>query len=490
MDDHAHEHHVEIIFVKKKGGHGAGHHGGAWKIAFADFMTAMMAFFLVLWIINATDKDTKTVIARYFNPVKLENPARAKKGVHGVDANNPISDENGDQIPGAKEADTKVGDKKDEKKDDKKKDDKKSDKDKDKEKDKDKNKAIPKPEPPKPVEVQPTMTEAALFADPYQSLNKIAAGSAALSPAASPNTGADDPTREAGATTVEAFRDPFKPVGPGATRDSSSLEADTPPPAPPNQQADIQPQKGDPTLSPEVVTKEAAPGETPNDKPAEKPAVELGTQPPATKPLERAQTSAANPPPAPGVTPSATPNPGPSPLSGAAGAVPAPTPSPGPSPLSGAAGATQLNAELVRQLGGLAKSPSAPNVDVKATSEGLLISVTDRLSFSMFAVGSAEPRAEVIKAMETIAQALRNRPGTIVLRGHTDGRPYKSATYDNWRLSSARAQMAYYMLTRAGVPESRIERVEGYADRVLRDPTHPLAAENRRLEILIREAKP
>ena len=47
-------------------------------------MTAMMAFFLVLWIINATDKDTKTVIARYFNPVKLENPAKAKKGVHGA----------------------------------------------------------------------------------------------------------------------------------------------------------------------------------------------------------------------------------------------------------------------------------------------------------------------------------------------------------------------------------------------------------------------
>ena len=60
------------------------HHGGAWKIAFADFMTAMMAFFLVLWIISATDKNTKTVIARYFNPVKVEEPAKAKKGIHGV----------------------------------------------------------------------------------------------------------------------------------------------------------------------------------------------------------------------------------------------------------------------------------------------------------------------------------------------------------------------------------------------------------------------
>ena len=40
-----------IIIKKKKGGHG-GHHGGAWKVAFADFMTAMMAFFLVMWIVG------------------------------------------------------------------------------------------------------------------------------------------------------------------------------------------------------------------------------------------------------------------------------------------------------------------------------------------------------------------------------------------------------------------------------------------------------
>jgi chemotaxis protein MotB len=49
--------------------------------------------------------------------------------------------------------------------------------------------------------------------------------------------------------------------------------------------------------------------------------------------------------------------------------------------------------------------------------------------------------------------------------------------------------MAYYMLIRGGLPEKRFERVEGYADHHLKDPTHPLAAENRRIEILVREAK-
>ena len=108
----------------------------------------------------------------------------------------------------------------------------------------------------------------------------------------------------------------------------------------------------------------------------------------------------------------------------------------------------------------------------------------------MFAIGSAEPQARVVKMMDAIAASLRSLKGSIVVRGHTDGRPYRSQTYDNWRLSSARAQMAYYMLICGGLPEKRFERVEGYADHHLKDPSHPLAAENRRIEILVREAKP
>jgi chemotaxis protein MotB len=78
--------HPEIVIIKRRSALEDGHHGGAWKIAFADFMTAMMAFFLVLWIISATDKNTKTLIARYFNPVKVEEPAKAQKGIHGAPA--------------------------------------------------------------------------------------------------------------------------------------------------------------------------------------------------------------------------------------------------------------------------------------------------------------------------------------------------------------------------------------------------------------------
>ena len=58
----------EVIIKKiKKGGHG-GHHGGAWKVAYADFVTAMMAFFLLLWLLAATTEEQKRGIAEYFTP--------------------------------------------------------------------------------------------------------------------------------------------------------------------------------------------------------------------------------------------------------------------------------------------------------------------------------------------------------------------------------------------------------------------------------------
>ena len=54
-----------IIIIKKKGGHG-GHHGGAWKVAYADFVTAMMALFIVLWLLSSSSKQTQVAISGYF----------------------------------------------------------------------------------------------------------------------------------------------------------------------------------------------------------------------------------------------------------------------------------------------------------------------------------------------------------------------------------------------------------------------------------------
>ena len=56
---------AKVIFVKKKG-KGHAHHGGAWKVAYADFVTAMMALFMVLWLVSQTDETTRSQLARYF----------------------------------------------------------------------------------------------------------------------------------------------------------------------------------------------------------------------------------------------------------------------------------------------------------------------------------------------------------------------------------------------------------------------------------------
>jgi chemotaxis protein MotB len=131
-----------------------------------------------------------------------------------------------------------------------------------------------------------------------------------------------------------------------------------------------------------------------------------------------------------------------------------------------------------------------PNIDVMVTPDGVLISLTDDYEFGMFAIASAEPRPALIVVMDKIGKILQTRQEPLVVRGHTDRRPYRTATYDNWRLSAARAHMAYVMLARSGIDEKRFERIEGHADRSLRIVHDPEAAQNRRIEILLRKQTP
>ena len=80
---------------REASGEEGGHHGGVWKIAYADFMTAMMAFFLVMWLINSTDKKVLTQVANYFNPMRLTDkraaPARACNSIESGEQGKPAS---------------------------------------------------------------------------------------------------------------------------------------------------------------------------------------------------------------------------------------------------------------------------------------------------------------------------------------------------------------------------------------------------------------
>jgi len=67
-----HQSHPIVVVRKKKSKHGGGHHGGSWKIAYADFMTAMMAFFLVMWLLSSSTPLQREQIAEYFQmPLKV-----------------------------------------------------------------------------------------------------------------------------------------------------------------------------------------------------------------------------------------------------------------------------------------------------------------------------------------------------------------------------------------------------------------------------------
>jgi len=485
--------HPEIVIIKRHGGHDDESHGGAWKIAFADFMTAMMAFFLVLWIINATDKDTKTIIARYFNPVKLEDTAKAQKGIRdsvqgkvkGQTSDSEMnidgpSDDTQDETktnsssPGKNGADGNKGAHNG-----------RGGRDGVRMADASESGMASAADPANP---KPTLSESSLFKDPYASLDEIAGKPAPPSSTKPLGKGRNDPITNAGTMDTDAFRDPFQPIARAPASESfGDAKVDAPPAGRPESAEKA------PNPSAPVAEQLAAP-------PAAKPApLASAPIPPASQAAPAPQAEAAAPPPS-AAAPAPPQNSPTEPVrSGAAKPASAQPAASGAdakaSPTKAqtdveAGDVAQLRSELLKEIGGPTPTSPGPGLEVQATDEGLLISLTDQFDFSMFPVGSAQPQARVVRIMEKIAQALKNRPGAVIVRGHTDARPYRSATYDNWRLSSARAQMAYYMLVRGGLPEKRVERIEGYADRRLKLPNNPTAAENRRIEILLRRPKP
>jgi chemotaxis protein MotB len=85
----AKEEKAQIIIVKRRRKSGGGHHGGAWKVAYADFVTAMMAFFLVMWLVSSISKEQRAAMFDYFKnpsmePGKSLRPAPGQMGPGGA----------------------------------------------------------------------------------------------------------------------------------------------------------------------------------------------------------------------------------------------------------------------------------------------------------------------------------------------------------------------------------------------------------------------
>jgi len=380
----------EIVIVRRgHGDHDEGHHGGVWKIAFADFMTAMMCFFLVMWLINAANEQTKASVASYFNPIKLIDRNSARKGLEdigdgpnavGLEAESPAAEGNragseGQGSGGATSAKNSTD-----------------------------------------TAEKQKHSDASLFADPYAVLAEIAAESGTRQNASDKGDGGRQTSGPAsGASGGEAYRDPFAPdfwsrqvAVPLAEQSAERAAA-------------AEREKADDAVAQDGKANEAEPAPAPDRKTAPEP-----------QPAEAAEKAAA-----------------------------------------------EIKQALDTALGTAGKS----GISVEATPTGIVISVTEELEFGMFEIGSAVPERALVLAMDKVGAVLRDRKGAVRISGHTDARAFRSETYDNWRLSAARAQAAYHMLVRAGLDEKRVESVSGFADRKLKQPADPLAPANRRIEI-------
>ncbi|MFN3829562.1 MAG: flagellar motor protein MotB [Tepidimonas ignava] len=132
-------------------------------------------------------------------------------------------------------------------------------------------------------------------------------------------------------------------------------------------------------------------------------------------------------------------------------------------------------------------------IRMEMVQDGLNIQIVDEQNRPMFDTGSALLKPYTRDILRAIAQALAEVDNRISLTGHTDATPYGSGerAYSNWELSADRANATRRELVAAGLPEGKLARVVGMADKQLLFPDNPYDPRNRRISILVltREAE-
>ena len=413
----------ELVIIRRRaGGEDGAHKGGVWKIAYADFMTAMMAFFLVMWLINSTDKKTLTQVATYFNPLRLTDKRPSPKGLHEAEGGEASEASSAKAAKAIKAKDSVA-------------------------------KGATKRDDSEFGEVRPKGQQ---FQDGRETRNQGRSG-----------TGGET-EQMVHQPTGRAHRDPFDPVLRSEIAPSDPASGRIERPQRPVTAMPSAEGGRDPTAAPARLPAQEAAKELPAQEVVSKEALakEMAGKEAAIRETLLKEAAAKD-----------------------AAAKEAAAKEAAAREAADRADAARLEEDL-RKAVAESLPGTIPHIDVMVTPEGVLISLTDDYEFGMFASASAEPRPAMVVVMDKVARVVLPRQETLVVRGHTDRRPYRSAAYDNWRLSAARAHVAYTMLARGGVEERRFERIEGHADRNPRIPHDPEAAQNRRIEILLRKQTP
>jgi chemotaxis protein MotB len=124
-------------------------------------------------------------------------------------------------------------------------------------------------------------------------------------------------------------------------------------------------------------------------------------------------------------------------------------------------------------------------IQITITRDGLRIELIEQSEGLFFDIGSARLKPDAVQLLRLIASRLGTFPNDLSIEGHTDSRPYTRAGYNNWDLSTDRANSARRVLEESGIRERQIAAVNGYADRRLKNAAKPLDFSNRRVTILV-----
>jgi chemotaxis protein MotB len=148
---------------------------------------------------------------------------------------------------------------------------------------------------------------------------------------------------------------------------------------------------------------------------------------------------------------------------------------------------TKLKEDLLRSIHHLDPLDKLKNqIEITITQEGLRIELMESQKGTFFELGSAKPTPALVDLLKVLSGELGKLPNHISIEGHTDSKPYSgSRGYDNWDLSTDRANEARRMMQAAGIHPGQVTQVRGFADQRLRVATKPEDPSNRRISLIV-----